>query len=313
MSGVPGGYDHAYLWRDGSMLDLGTLGGNRSGAHGVNDLSQVVGWAHTAGYDADTVAFLWEDGVMTSLGTFPGRTHSIAYGINNATQVVGTAEVRDNPFGGYMWHACLWEDGEITDLGALGGDRSEAAAISNSGLIAGQAHSADEKWHAFLYEDNAMIDLGTLGGPESAAFDVNDAGQVVGQARTTLGPAHAFLWDNGTMHDLGTLGGETSEARGINNMGQVVGTSDTPGLSGKHAFLYSEGVMIDLNDLLPEGSGWIVRMAWDINDAGQIAGYGSSPEGIQHGFLLTPIPEPATLALVAAGLLTFLVGRRKKR
>jgi probable HAF family extracellular repeat protein len=61
--------------------------------------------------------------------------------------------------------------------------------------------------------------------------------------------------------------------------------------------------MRNLNDLLdPSGAGWTLRDAIAINDAGQIVGYGTSPPGAQHGFLLTPVPEPPTLALVALAL-----------
>src|SRR5262249_9152772 len=63
-------------------------------------------------------------------------------------------------------------------------------------------------------------------------------------------------------------------------------------------FLYSDGALADLNDLLPDGSGWTITEAYGINDAGQIAGAGFNPEGQSHAFVLTPdggrprAPEP---------------------
>ena len=91
---------------------------------------------------------------------------------------------------------------------------------------------------------------------------------VVGRqaVRCVLAAAAALLWGFiaqavpplYTITDLGTLGGNYSNASGINNSGQVVGQSKLADNATKHAFLYSGGVMIDLNTLLASNaSGWI--------------------------------------------------------
>ncbi len=64
--------------------------------------------------------------------------------------------------------------------------------------------------------------------------------------------------------------------------------------------------MIDLNDLIPSNSGWMLADAKAINDSGQIVGYGFDINGEQHAFLLTPIPEPSTLALLSLAFISFL-------
>ena len=61
------------------------------------------------------------------------------------------------------------------------------------------------------------------------------------------------------MQDLGTLGGNYSHAYGINDNGQVVGGSETKdGIT--HAFLYSNGSMRALNNLIDLVSGWWIRL-----------------------------------------------------
>jgi hypothetical protein len=72
-----------------------------------------------------------------------------------------------------------------------------------------------------------------------------------------------------------------------------------------HAFLYSGGVMTDLNTLIDPTSGWVLQTAQAINDSGQITGYGIIG-GQTHAFLLTPIPEPSSVVLAALGFAGFI-------
>jgi len=289
---------HPYLWEAGVMTDLGTFNDGRIGsAWAVNEARQVVGFSEIAAF-GDWHAFLWDGGEMTDLGTL-GSDESAAFGINATTQVVGRS---NPPSSSYYDHAFLWQDGEMTDLGTLGGANSIAFAINDGGQVVGRAFTGTAE-HAFLWEDGEMTDLGTLGGEQSDARDINGSGQVVGIAQTATFVGHAFLWEDGAMIDLAAPGDvRSSTALAVNAAGHVVG--DVNEELTQFAFLWRDGVMLDLNDLIPADSGWTLLRANDVNDSGQIVGYGWL-DGFSgfRAFLLTPCVPPPVNGLRAERLL----------
>ena len=119
------------------------------------------------------------------------------------------------------------------------------------------------------------------------------------------------------MTDLGILpGASNSRAEGINSSGQIVGASLISNV-GDRAFLYSNGAMPSLNDLIGPNPKWNIFAANDINDKGWIVGSGVAANGEQHAILLTPVPEPSTLALLGIGIICLwslfgLAQRRRK-
>jgi probable HAF family extracellular repeat protein len=192
-----------------------------------------------------------------------------------------------------------------TDLGSfgVGNNASAATAINASGMVAGWSYTGQNEngpRHAFLY-NGTMTDLGTLGGASSQAFGINNAGQVVGQSNTADSLGHAFMYSGGIMSRIdGPGAGVESLAFGVNNLGQAVGYIQ-PGI--ELAALFSGGTATDLNSLIPSNSGWTLKEAWAINDLGQIVGWGGNPSlgGGNRAFLLTPVPEPTSLALFGVG------------
>jgi probable HAF family extracellular repeat protein len=200
---------HGFVWRNGVMTDVGTLGGRFSVADAVNDRGQVVGRSETA--SGQWHAFLWQDGTMTDLGL------DNATDINNRGQLVGGTPI------GSGFHGYRWRNGVVTDLGAIAGDVSQAAAINEHGHVVGGSATDSFVNHAFFYRDT-MIDLGTLGGPFSDAVAINDSDQVLGVSSTADGQLHGFVWRDGRMVDLTGLGIPTNaDVRDVNNSGQISG------------------------------------------------------------------------------------------
>jgi probable HAF family extracellular repeat protein len=285
----------AFWYNHGTNTDLGVLAGYMDAyAYGINESGQIAGWCDS--FAGSERAFLYSNGVMQNLGTLgtlPTGGYSEAYAINNAAQIVGTATLTDTSIN----HAVLYSGGTKKDLGALGGPayNSSAFGLNNFGVIVGDSEvTGSASVHAFTYSNNAMSDLQTLPeGSYSRANAVNDSGVIVGEADTLIGAGtsiHAFVCPHGpgSMQDLGTLGGSQSSANAINSAGQIVGYAvDSNSVS--RAFLYVGSKMLNLNDLIPPGSGWTnLEAAVGINDAGQIAGYGQFAGGVYHAFLLTP-------------------------
>jgi probable HAF family extracellular repeat protein len=263
-------WGNGFLWRQGTVTDLGSLG-RWSRVADINDKGQVVGWSEPLG--GVMHAYLWQNGKMTDLGTL-GGDQSIALALNESSQIVGYSLVNPDVAGSYaIDHAFLWQDGKMRDLGTLpDGKRSFAYAINERGAVVGSAETGTTGSegaplrHAVLWQDGQMRDLGTLGGDESQAVALNERGQIVGSSATRNGATHAVLWQDGQMRDLGTLGGAKSTAVAINERGQVIGKSTTKH-GAVHAFVWQDGAMRDLGTL-----GGLNSEATAINERGQIVG-----------------------------------------
>jgi probable HAF family extracellular repeat protein len=266
----------SFLWQDGGFTDLGA--GADSAALGLNDRGQVVGFEAVG---ISRHAFLWENGVLRDLGNF-GFFTADADDINNRGQVAGGHD-----------HAFLWENGAEHDLGTLGGRFSGASAINDRGQVVGiSLTSNDESIHAFLWDNGAMRDLSTLVGDagHSEARDINNRGDVVGFSTAAVpgDSVHPVIWPRGDAPvDLQPLAGFVQGgAQAINDRGDVVGVLDNNDASSDRAFLIHDGAMVDLNACLPPNSGWILSIAFDISNRGEIVGAGFH-NGVQSAFLLT--------------------------
>jgi len=296
----------AILWeKDGSITDLGTLGGNASSAGAVNNRGQVAGGALNTIPDpyaglffvpgaTQVHAFRWtKSHGMQDLGTL-GGPDSTAFEINERGQIAGwsfTNSTVNSATGIPTLGSFLWENGKMMDLGTLGGVLTKSFSLNNGGQVVGISNlSGDVISHPFLWKEGVLTDLGTFGGDNGEAAWISDAGDVAGSADLSGNQIHhSALWQGGAMIDLGTADGDPcSRAYGVNSEHQVVGSS-TDCTNYVHASLWEDGgPMVDLNTLIPSNSGLQLTIALYINDRGEIAANGTLANGDQHAFLLIP-------------------------
>lgn len=298
-SSLPGNVQHrAFIYQNGTMTDLGLPGDNSRG-NAINNLKQIVGTTFVPGGSPfQPRGFLYSQGTVTDLGTLGGAS-TYANGINHTAQVVGTSDPGDA-----VGTAFIYQHGSMVAIPAgNGSNSSEASAINDHGVVTGRG-STETSLTPFVYDNGILTILRDAQGqvPLGAGADINNAGVVTGSARFAGSTrTSAFLYESGVVRSIGSLGGNWSSGASLNERGEVVGASTLADGSIHNAFFYSHATgMLNLNDLIDAGSGWVLSDATSINEAGQIVGSGLY-NGVQRAYLLSPVPEPASLALACVG------------
>src|SRR5262245_60960996 len=298
------GNPNFWLWSDGVRQDLPLSNGHAGYARSLNNLGQVVGDFLTGDIIFDSWgnpspvyhAFVWTGGSLQDLGTL-GGWNSGGLWINDQGVVVG-ASSSDNTDG----LPFITRDGQIRSLPSLISNPSgwqlalETHHVAGDGRIWGLGtYGSKAQIYEMNAETNGMYRIRSRGVIETIdvvkVFAFNEYGQAVGTTTFSAFDGPAFIWDEKGMTILGGLSQGATFPYAINNLGQVAGMSFTK-TKQYEAFLWENGVMLNLNRLIPPDSGLVLTEAASnsINDAGQIV---CTYRNITNGFygicLLVPV------------------------
>jgi len=320
-----------FLYSNGVLKDLGPAAQPIVLPTAVNDAGLIIGtnFASASG-QGSYGPFVYQNGEIRAL---PGTSTSfLPFAMNNAGKFTGSQVL---VFGIALKDIARGQAYVVSQVGATptlladlpGYSQSGALGLSPNGeWIAGLAGNARSAFVSpVLWHNSTAQALPLLPALDSTiAIAVNDSGVAVGGAFTInlaldfdpAGIAHGVLFKNGTATDLSTLTPRrTNLPIWINNSGWIVGYNSDQAPHGElqlaaivesaetwnYAFLYMNGKMYELNQLLANGSGWQLSYATMVNDAGQIVGTGIY-QGQQRAFLLTPVVPPQINSVAGAGL-----------
>jgi probable HAF family extracellular repeat protein len=295
------GQTSGFVWSDGTLTTLPPLPGHtHSIAQDIGDSGLIAGYSGP--FTSPDKAVVWSSPPRPqpqALGTFGGPWSS-ANGVSSNGLVSGWAQVEETSS---RFHGFVYDGSAMRDVGLLaGGVVTDLADVNADGMAVGIGQTIEGHFRAILVDPaEGILDLGTLGGVTSEAEAISDAGHITGRAQIGVPNAatfegivrHAFLWHEGRILDLGTLPGLIeSRGMGVNSAGQVVGQANNASLTMYAPFRWQDGAMIDLNSLLPPGSGWVLRTANAINESGWIVGEGTF-NGQPRAYVLRPsAPTP---------------------
>ena len=254
-----------FVWQNGQMVPLPTLGGVNGAATEINNSGMVGGYAETTIVDPDCAA--------------PQKYQfKPVVWVNGAVQTLPTGSDMD----GVVW--------TVNDRGDAAGATGSCAPLNPLTLL------YLNPTHSVLWRDGVAIDLGNLGGEfNNLPHGMNNLGQVVGESDLAGDQtAHAYLASPGTkMQDLGTVGSDTySFGFSINDAAEIVGISANADFSVIRAFIRQNGTLVDLNTLVtgnnPFEKGTLLTACF-VNSKGEITGIALDATGAEHTYLAMPV------------------------
>jgi uncharacterized membrane protein len=209
----------SFIWQNGAMHDLGTLGGTRSSTTWLNNRGEVVGQDNLAG-DQAAHPVLWDGQRLRDLGT-PGGDSGTANYVSDAGDVTGWTFLP----GDSTAHAFLWKRGVMTDLTGAGSSQCTfAEAINDRDQAVGGTCDGQV---ALLWTGGKQYELNSVVAPSDIHLTegtfINDRGQIVALGTLPNGNQHLFLL-NPTNKALGAAASGVSRQSGGHSFMDLVST-----------------------------------------------------------------------------------------
>lgn len=288
-----------YSSTDGNWRGFRHEGGVTSDA-GPGQLSAIADDGWMAGTNGNAFAIDPGNGQRSDLGTL-GGSDSAALGVGDGGWVVGQSRTAANESRAFL---VAGPGAPMQDLGTLG-DYSIAHGVSPDGVVVGESLVTFYDPHAepFTFDGNSSgATMQVMGGAYAAgsARGTNRSGGITGWVSHNVDNwGAAFIYDGATLQELPDVPGKTySIGTALNNLGQVVGYAfgewvyqpccgNVWSNSIHVAYFYDGEEAVNLNQELPEDSGWLLTQATGINDRGDIVG-NAIRNGVGTAFLLVP-------------------------
>jgi uncharacterized membrane protein len=281
------GPNQAFLWTaDAGLVTLDIPGATESTAQDICG-EWIVGYFNDPSDQFNNLALL-RDGSDLIVIPPPEGTFSVAHAVNDLQGIV----VGSTALGGFVWR-----DGELTTMGPFAPGAAQPMDVNDAGQVVGWAGSTAPSHptaRGFIWEEGAVTMLPAIpDGVTSAISAINNRGQAVGSGLVSPEDivARPFLWTNEEMVSLGSLPGyDWCGAADINDHSAVIGNC-TDDDETDATFLWQNGSIWNLNDLVQSETSVGVLRVWAMNNRGQITGWGLVP-GASVALLLTPIDPP---------------------
>jgi probable HAF family extracellular repeat protein len=192
-----------FLWENGNMTSLGSLGGSFGETFFINERGQVLGDSDLPG-DLLNHPTLWDSGHLFDLetGGNGGSIFSVDW-LNDEGVVAGAGDFSGE--GGPAYGGALWRDGIVTNIDVEDSDcQVEAFAVNNHRAAVGTAACPGES-HAWIWSNGKATDLNSVTPENSSlrlviAVSINEKGEIAGMGVPSGVPetelntrGHAFL------------------------------------------------------------------------------------------------------------------------
>ena len=292
------------IWAQGHIAYLPDAGAGGVVAH-MNSHGEMVGWVNSGSMPSHRVPAYWYQGQLHDLSYVSPGTSAWAIGINDHSDLTG--ELSPSPFTQGVWRQ--WASGVVkVHPPTKVSPESFSAGIDDTGRIWGSVFTSFGLQFAQTWEaDGTITPLPTteqepFWSGYSRYYSVTSQGVAVGIVGDNIIPnvvkavqvndAYRIVLLPSLSDLLTNCGGV-----GINTLGQSVGWCQTGDATVRHAVLWDQEGVTDLNDLIGPTLGWVLQSAIAISNDGYIFGMGQF-QGQSHNFLLTPLlPAPPSLAI----------------
>jgi len=241
--GLGPGPDEAFVYRNGVMETLPTLGGPGGFARRINNSGWITGFSDAA--DGTTHPVVWRpDGnggyEVIDLGTL-GGTFGWGNTITEDGKVVGLNETPGGAVRAWYWSG----SGPVTLLPSLTeGGANYAVDLNARGLIVGNGTDAAGFYHATIWRNGLIHDINHRfpGMAYSFATGINAEGWMAVDAFTGDFTAHGFAAKGDRVVDLNAVAGSSgADVFDISDQGWVAGTAVVEGVNNAAVWLLHGG------------------------------------------------------------------------